>query len=225
MKETRLQHELVRLRARLLVMCASSGMALEETCLALKDGDIKRAQAVVDGDAGIDELENEIDGMALMLLARNQPVAQDLRFIVASLRMIGDLERIGDEAASIAEKVLVLGGALPKPMQEAIEPLASAASKLYADAIDALRNEDERKALALSRQEDESQQNEVQALHRIMDLFRSEAGQDNGSVYLAGMHGILICHSLNRICRRAANIAEQTYFILNGANLRHTGGQ
>ena len=96
-----LQQLLVSLRTRLLVMCASVGIALEDAGKAMAAGDPGRAASVIENDAAIDALENEIDEMALQLLARTQPVAGDLRFVVSALRMVVDLERIGDEAVSM----------------------------------------------------------------------------------------------------------------------------
>ena len=81
-QENYLQQMLVTLRTRLLVMCASVGIALEEADKALAANDPGRAAAVIESDAAIDELENDIDDMALRLLARTQPVAGDLRFVV-----------------------------------------------------------------------------------------------------------------------------------------------
>ena len=116
-QETRLQQMLVTLRTRLLVMCAATGLALDDACRALKEGDVGRASAVIDGDDAINALENEIDEKALSLLARVQPVAGDLRFVVIALRMVADLERIGDEAASIAERTLIMQGLPPREIR------------------------------------------------------------------------------------------------------------
>ena len=99
---------LATLRTRLLVMFAHVGIALDESGKALAQDDAARALAVQEGDAVIDDLENEIDELCLRVMARLQPVAGDLRFVVAALRMVVDLERIGDEAAAIAERVLLL---------------------------------------------------------------------------------------------------------------------
>jgi phosphate transport system protein len=224
-KESQLEQNIAALRTRLLVMCASVGIALDEACDALTSGNEEKACAVVDGDSAINALENDIDETALSILVRNQPVARDLRFVVASLRMVIDLERIGDEAASIAERVPILHEALPGPVMNAIYPLMAAAKKSYKQAVAAFRTLDSDKALTLCRSDDESTQEEVKALQGIMDYFCDyfcldrEANIDKKSY--TGLHGILICHSLNRICRRAANIAEHTYFIAQGVNIKH----
>ncbi len=220
-KETQLQQNITQLRTRLLVMCASVGIAVDDACAALASGSLGSASAVVDGDAAINALETEIDEMALTLLVRNQPVAQDLRFVVAALRMVSELERIGDEAASIAERVLILHGALPEPVLRSVSPLIELAVGLYARASEAFRANDAEGALHLCRSEDESTQTEVQALQGVMDYFCVNNTDGRSGQAYVGMHGILICRALNRICHRAANIAEQTYFIVRGDNIKH----
>lgn len=220
-KETLLEQNLTQLRTRLLVMCAAVGIAVDEACEALTTGNMGKASAVVDGDAAINIMENEIDEMALSLLVRNQPVAQDLRFVVAALRMAVDLERIGDEAVSIAERGIILHETLPEQVTEAVTPLLTAARSLYTRSIDAFRAMDAVKALKLCRSEDESTQMEVKALQTIMQFFCLEGNAGRNGPTYAGMHGILICRALNRICRRAGNIAEHTYFIVEGVNIKH----
>jgi len=222
-KETQLQQMLTRLRTRLLVMSASVGIAVDEACAALIEGNMGRASAVIDGDEVINNLENEIDDLALALLARNQPVAHDLRFVVASLRMVIDLERIGDEAASIAERALILHSPLPPAVMDTISALMHSANALYKNAVECFRSGDAEQALKLCRNDDdEITQQEVIALQSLMDYLYTipEQGGGIGQSY-AGMHGILICRALSRICRRSANIAEHAYFIVTGLNIKH----
>lgn len=220
-KETQLDQSIAQLRTRLLVMCASVGIALDEACDALENGNVGKACAVVDGDAAINDLENHIDELALSILVRHQPVAQDLRFVVGALRMVIDLERIGDEAASIAERVLVMHETLPEPVMDAVRALMRTAKKSYKGGVDAFHALDGSKALAHCRLEDESTQEEVKALQHIVEYFCLETHAGTGEKSYTGLHGILICRSLNRICRRAANMAEQTYFIAEGVNIKH----
>lgn len=220
MNANRLEHGLTHLRTRLAVMCAAVDIAIEEACGALLLGDEYKAGSVVDGDAAINALENEIDDAALNILARHQPVAQDLRFVVASMRLGIDLERIGDEAASIAERTIILHGALPEQVTDAVACLMETAKSMYKRAVAVFLAADGPGALELCRTDDESTQLEVAALQRIMEYFCPDGKAGSGRKH-AGMHGILICRSLNRICRRAANIAEHTYFIVEGVNVKH----
>lgn len=220
-KETQLQQMLTQLRTKLLMMGAAVGIALDEACAALEEGNTIRAAEVVDGDSAINAMENEIDELALSLLVRNQPVAHDLRFVVGALRMVIDLERIGDEAASIAERTISMEEALPEEVMQATSLLMHSAVSMYIKAMDAFKTADKEGALRLCRVDDEIAQQEVAALHRVMEFFCGKAnGQRKGMSY-GGMNGILICRSLNRICRRCANIAEHTYFITEGIIIKH----
>jgi phosphate transport system regulatory protein PhoU len=220
-KETQLQQGLTQLRTKLLVMGASAGIAVDEACSALQTGNVGRAIAVVDGDTAINALENEIDEMALSLLVRNQPVAHDLRLVVGALRMVIDLERIGDEAANIAERYVILQETLPATIMDAIAALMETAKNAYQTALAAFKDENTQAALAIIEHDDECVQKEVAALHCIMDYLCLENSATQGNSSQMGMHGILICRSLNRICRRSANIAEHVYFITKGVNIKH----
>lgn len=240
-KETQLQQMLTQLRTKLLMMGAAVGIALDEACTALAEGNAGRARAVVAGDGEINQMENEIDELALALLVRNQPVAHDLRFVVGSLRLVIDLERIGDEAAAIAERTMSLHGTLPGPVMTELTSLMRAAVELYKRALEAFRAEDKDAALDLCRVDGEIARQEVDSLNMIFDYFcgapsvgqvaampgrtltedvTPSAGSQPVRNY-SGMSGVLICRSLNRICRRASNIAEHTYFIAEGVNIKH----
>lgn len=212
-QETHLQHMLVTLRTRLLVMCAATGLALDDACKALMEGDVGRASAVIDGDASINALENEIDDRALSLLARTQPVACDLRFVVSALRLVVDLERIGDEAASIAERTILMQGMGPLPLLNDMKMLMDTARGLYNDAVTAFRENDKTLALRVSRGDDDATQMEVRIIQGVMQNPRMDPQM--------AIHTILIMRSLNRVWRRSANIAEHVYFVLDGISIKH----
>lgn len=220
-KTTQLQQMLTQLRTKLLMMGAASGIALEEACAALEQGNVGRAAAVVEGDAAINAMENGIDELALTLLVRNQPVAHDLRFVVGGLRMVIDLERIGDEAASIAERTTGLDEPLPEDVMQAVSLLMRSAITMYKQSLEAFRTADRELALKLCRVDDEIARQEVAALHRLMDSSGGKQGGQPGGVSYSVVNGILIWRSLNRICRRCSNIAEHTYFIVEGINIKH----
>ncbi|MDR2503499.1 MAG: phosphate signaling complex protein PhoU [Deltaproteobacteria bacterium] len=220
-KETRLQQELERLRAKLLIMCASVDVALDNASAALYGGNPERVETVLRGDAAINTLEMEIDDMALSILARNQPVAHDLRFVVAALRMVLDLERIGDEAVSVAERALMLHARLPAAGMRIVNELMDAARALYARSVEVFRAGDAEKAMDLRRNEDEGSKKEMLALQRMVDYLRGRDGREPDWTPDAGLHALLACRALNRIRRRSVNIAEQTFFIARGENIKH----
>lgn len=215
-----LQQLLVTLRTRLLVMCASVGIALEEAGKALAANDPGRAAAVIESDAAIDALENEIDEMALRLLARSQPVAGDLRFVVTSLRMVVDLERIGDEAVSISEQAILMQNMPGFSMMFHVRELYEGAREAFESAVRVFRDNDAQGALALSRGDDEAVQNEVRIIQGIMECLSDPHCSLKPHV---AMHIILVARSLTRIWRRSINIAEHVYFIGRGESLKHRG--
>lgn len=213
-QQTHLQQQLVVLRTRLLVMCAATGLALDDACRALLEGDTGRASAVIDGDNAVNTLENDVDERAFSILVRSQPVAVDLRFVVSALRMSGDLERIGDEASSIAERVILMQELPPLPFREDLARLMALARKLYADAVAAFRENDKDLALVVSRGSNEAMRLEDAIIRRLM--------QDPDRDPHMAVHLILITRALNRVWRRATNIAEHAYFVAEGINIRHT---
>ncbi|MDR2892939.1 MAG: phosphate signaling complex protein PhoU [Deltaproteobacteria bacterium] len=222
MKETQIEQMLAQLRVKLLIMCAETDLALDAACESLRLGDKDKAMSVVVGDTAINNLENEIDELALSILARTQPVAQDLRFVVAALRMVIELERIGDEAANIAEYCLHLDGQFPDPIRVALLPVLLTALELYRSAVDIFSSSDSDRALALCRSGDRASRLELNSLHGIMDYLNTDSHNVGDRPARAAMNGILALHALHRICRRAVNIGEHVYFIAKGLNIKHS---
>ena len=219
-QETYAQSLLEQLRTRLLVMCVTVEEVVADACAALCRGDMALANAVIEADSGIDALENEADEMALALMARSQPVARDLRFVVSALRMVIDLERIGDEAAAIAERVMLLRDAPPLPDTALMRRMMDMAQKALHDAIIAFREGDVSLALQVCRGKDDIVQLEV---HLLQNVMRGLAGtaSETGAPGWSILHAILIARSLSRIFGRASNIAEHCYFMKQGVSIKH----
>lgn len=217
-QETQLEQMIVSLRTRLLVMCASTGIAFENACTALVNRNVGKAAAVMDGDSIVDALENEIDAKALSLLARTQPVARDLRFVISTLRMVVDLERIGDEAYSIAERTIIMQDLPPSPVMGEVTAFMGLAQKAYNDATSAFREGDANLALSVCRNDDEATQLEVHIIQNIMGHLTENPPRIDPHV---AMHIILVTRSVSRVWRRAANIAEHAYFTVEGVSLKH----
>jgi len=219
-KETQLQYLLEQLRTRLLVMGVTVEEAVDNACVALCRNNVARAEAVIEHDSKVDALENEIDDMALSLLARTQPVARDLRFVISAVRMVIDLERIGDEAASIAERAILMQ-ALPRfPEFAQLEEMIRMAQKALHEAIAAFRDGDAGLALHICRGDDDITQMEMHLIQKLMLRLTGEASNP-GMGGVCVMHAILIARALNRIFRRASNIAEHAYFMVEGISIKH----
>lgn len=114
--ETHLQQLMDDLRGRLLTMAAITREATHDAVAALMEQDRDKATAVIDGDAALDRMEVELDDSIMQILARAQPVACDLRLLLSGIRLISDLERIGDEAVSVAQRAALMGIFPPRPI-------------------------------------------------------------------------------------------------------------
>ena len=215
MQETHSQQLITQLRTRLLVMCAATRIAFETATQALTEGNSAKAQSVVDGDRSIDMLEDEIDAMALSILIRTQPMASDLRFVVGALRMVIDLERIGDESATIAGRMRLSPGELWMIMARANEKMVSFAQKLLLEALAAFQEQNAEAALTLCQLNDEVTQEEMAIFESICHMAPAPSGAN------AAIPSVLVYRSLSRICHRAFNLAEETYFIVTGESIKH----
>ena len=216
------QHMLATLRTRLLVMYAQVDIALEEAARSYEKGEAVRAIAVCDGDTAIDALENEIDELCLRLMARIKPVAGDLRFVVAALRMVVDLERIGDEAVTVAEQTVLMEDVPGRRiLADEVCGMMQRAREAFMRAMDCFREGNGEEALALRNCEDEALQNEMRIVQRLLELLRQEEGKRPDPQLV--MHTLLVVRALTRIWRRSVNLAEQVYFMQHGQSLKHSG--
>ena len=215
-QETQTQLMLTTLRTRLLMMCSAASFALDGALEALEKGNMGMAASVIEADTTIDNLEVEIDNLAMSFLVRTQPMASDLRFVVSALRMVNDIERIGDEAVVIAERVTTSQGQSTVEMLQTTNKLALLAKSLLAQGIACFRENDAELALAICKLDDEIAQEEVSTMQRIM----SKATDASLDAYTA-MHSLLLCRALTRICRRSLHLGEHTYFMLKGNLLKH----
>ncbi len=204
------------LRSRLLYMASKTQKAFTNTCSALEHFDFNLADSVIEGDKEINELEIEIDASALSILARTQPVATDLRLLVSSIRLVVDLERIGDEATNIATRVLLMReqsqSALPTPLLE----LLNKAQYMLEESIVSFRDKNTQLAGVLRVQQDEI----IELVVKSIDYCMSSLTEKRMSPWLA-MHYILIARAVERVASRAVNIAEHTYFLVEGINIKH----
>lgn len=219
-KEQRdLRERIAALRGRLLVMAQLAGNAVTLARKAVENNDLDLARRVTDEDKLIDRLEDEIDNTAISILALNQPVARDLRFVVGALRMVVDLERIGDEAVLIAESLIFQVGESQirvRLMPETIR-LFDGAQAAFARAVEALKKESIGGNSYTGNEDERSNTAEAAALHSIL-RNPGACGQGDLSAYL---EEILMIRSLNRIWRRSDNIAEQVWFIDRGESVKH----
>jgi len=210
--------ELTTLRERILLMAGRVEEMIALAMKALVEGDPDLARATLARDAQVDRDEIDIDEKCLLLLARWQPMASDLRFITHASKMVTDLERIGDLAVNICERVLDLhegghGGPFVK-----IPRMAGIVQEMLHDAVDAFVAGDADRAEAVRARDDE-----VDDLYH--DIFLGLLGRmSTGTEPVARSVAVQeIAKYLERIGDHATNLAEQVIFVLRGRDVRHSG--
>ena len=202
--------ELERLDQDVLRMGAMVEAAVDAATLALVEGDIDKACRVMESDDGIDALFIDMEKRALAILAQQQPVAGDLRLVVAILRVLTDLERAGDLAYNVASVVcedleIVVLREVSAPMYE----LGRAASRLFGKALDAWATKDAEKAAQMEELDDE-----IDLLYHklIRELFQLR----NEASFEVAMNLVLVARYFERIADHAVNMAERLRYLATG---------
>jgi phosphate transport system protein len=209
--------QLETLRQRLLDMSerAEELVDLAVDALLRRDGD--RAAAVIDGDKDVDDLEVEIEQVAISLLALQQPMARDLRFVIAALKISSDLERVGDHAVNIAQSTLRLlemkSAITPDPE---IEEMARRARQMLGDALDAFIRADGTLGRAVCRADDQ-----VDALHDSLFRILLTHMMENPHTISAALELLLVSRNLERVADLATNIGEDAVYLAEGKQIKH----
>ena len=184
-----------------------------------REGNADAAQAVIAGDAAINRWDMEIDRSCVRLLSRRQPMSTDLRLVMALNKAVNDLERIGDEAKTIAEKTLTIyarGGLPVGTWLSAMDRLAAIASQRIQHALDSLARLDVNEAWTLVRAADEAEAVSQDILREL------GAGAVDGELTVATVIDIaLALKALKRVADRAQNLAEYVIFVVEGQDVRH----
>jgi len=214
--EKHLHKEIEKLKKKMLTL---SAIAEERTTLAvksLKEKDAKLAREVINRDFEIDEIEVELEEDCLKILALHQPVAIDLRFIVAALKINSELERIGDLAVNIAERAEVLASQINLDIPPELSQMTQKAEEMLRNSLDALINMDADLAYQVCEADDE-----VDALNR--DMYRLV--EDKIEIYPDQIENLIhllqTSRHLERIADHATNIAEDVVYMIQGDIIRH----
>jgi len=199
--------ELERLTVEIAAMGREAGAQLAAAFAALEQGDVDAARRVIDGDDRIDDLERAISQDVVRLLALRQPMARDLREVLAALRVASDIERIGDHAVNIARRVLDLDAAGALPPVAGLSAMASAAAALVEDVLQAWERRDEALARAVW-QRDSALDTQYSGLFRELLTWMMESPR----YITAGTHLLAVARNLERVGDYATNIAENVWF-------------
>ena len=208
--------ELTELKNRLLDMSGRAEEALDRAMRALLARDVATAADVVTADRQIDALESGIEDSVTNLLALQQPMAKDLRLLLAALKISNDLERVGDHAVNIAEsaeRLLAYRTITPEP--ELVE-MARLAREMLRRALDAFVRGDARVGREVCAQDDQ-----VDALHdSLFRILLTHMAEDPHTIG-AAMEIFLVSRNLERVADLATNIAEDVVFIVEGKSIKH----
>ena len=208
--------ELEELRRSLVLMAGRVEEMIGDAVLAIVEEDVERARRVIEADKAVNRDELDIDARCLQILARWQPMASDLRFITLTLKMVTDLERIGDLAVNICDRAVDLSGHPPAPISPKIARMGRYVQNMVRGAIEAFVQRDAALAAEVIDQDDE-----VDELYHA--LFRQQLTLMDSERRLVE-RGILIqsvAKYLERIGDHCTNLAEQVIFMVNGRDIRH----
>jgi len=208
---TAFDQELQDLRDNVLRLGSMVDTAIGRSIQALKERDQSLAQQIITEDEDINALRFKIEGDCVRLIARQQPAARDLRFIVAAMNIVLDLERMGDHAAGIATIVLRMGGEPPlKPLID-LPRMARIAREMLRASLDAFMSENEQEALAVTERDEEVDQLFNQIFRELITFMIEDPRTVTRAMYL-----IFCAHNLERIADRVTNICERVAFVATG---------
>jgi phosphate transport system protein len=208
--------ELRSLRQQILTMGRLVDAHVGEAVRALLERDRELAARVIDADRAVNQMELAIDEQCIRMLALYQPAASDLRFIAAALKIVTDLERIGDLAVNMAERAELLADQAALPAVGELPAVAAAARKMLENVLDAFVEGDVNKARAVMRADPDI--DTVTA--RLIADVQNEMQTDPRSI-VRGVATIFFAKHLERMADHATNIAEMVVYLVQGQDVRH----
>ncbi len=208
--------ELRSLRENVLLMGARTEDLLKNAMRAFTDRDSELARETMQSDRQIDQLEIDIDELCLRVLARRQPVASDLRFITTSLKLVTDLERIGDLGVNVCERVVELAEEPPLGVTASITRIADAARSMLHDALDVFVAGDVAKAKLVIERDSAVDAYYAQLFPDLVQVMMNDSQSVHRATSLQS-----IGKYLERVADHSTNIAEMVVFMVRGQDVRH----
>lgn len=209
--------QLAELSDKLLEMSGHAEQLVDQSITSLLDRNRALAESVIAGDKVLNSLEIEIEQLAISLLALQQPMARDLRSIVGTIKVSGDLERVGDHAVNIAESALRLvdeGGSItPSPE---LEDMARRARAMLRDAIDAFTRADGALGREVCKADDA-----VDALHNSVFRILLTHMMEDARTITPSLDLLLVSRNLERVADLATNIGEDAVYLAEGKQIKH----
>lgn len=209
--------DLDQLKQKLLTMASHAEIAVNEALRALVERDYDLALRVKESDNVIDQLEVEIDEMAIHLLAK-APLASDLRLVTVAMKISQNLERVGDEATKIAKRARDLSQEPPVKVVVDLPRMAKLALDMLKAALDAFVNRDPVAARALIPRD-----KEVDGINKQITNQITQHMAENPDAIKRCLNLITVSRSLERIADHATNVAEEVVYLYEAQDIRHTG--
>ena len=204
------EEQLTRLHTQMIAMGSLCEKAIADATKALTVGDVALAKAVMEGDAKINQQERDIESMCIKLLLHQQPVAGDLRRVSAALKMVTDMERVGDQAADIAEIVVQMNEKLPDKFLH-ICKMGTVAMKMVTDSVNAYVDLKLDLARDVIHSDDEVDELFLKVRGEILGAIREDSSRGEGLLDL-----FMITKYYERIGDHATNIAEWVEYAITG---------
>lgn len=214
--ERHFDHQLDELKEQMLLMGGRAENIIRKAVEALERRDAKLAHEVFEDDNAIDRMEIDIEERCIHLLALQQPLATDLRFITSALKISNDLERVGDHAVNIAGCAIELVGQPEFPPIADLARLVNGATGMLREALDAFVRRDAEAARALVKRDDEVDQ----LNRRLFSELMAEMIRDPHAISRA-MALVLVGRNLERVGDLATNVAEEVVFIAEARVIKH----
>ena len=205
------------LKQRLLDMSERAEALIDLSVDALLSRDPDKAEAVIDGDRELDALELDVEQLAIALLALQQPMARDLRFIIAAIKVSNDLERVGDHAVNIAQSAMRLHDTQsPITVDPEIEDMARRSRQMLSDALDAFIRADGALGRAVCAADDQ-----VDVLHNSVFRILLTHMMADAKTITPSLELLLVSRNLERVADLATNIGEDAVFLAEGKQIKH----
>ena len=215
-KHTHFQKELETLKENLLLMATLVEEAIRNAVQSLVQRDSGLAQKTFDGEDRINRLEITIDDMCLKLLALRQPMAVDLRFVTSAMKIVTDLERMGDQAVNIAERAVSLDEESQLKPYIDIPKMAEIAQTMVKDVLDAFVNGDSKLARSVCERDDVVDGLNDQVFRELLTFMIEDPKTITRAVHL-----MIVSRCLERIADHATNIAEDVIFMVDARVIKH----
>jgi phosphate transport system protein len=213
-----LGREIEKLKRKLLGLSAYVEESVQRAVKAIATRDDKLARRVIDADFEIDEMEVDVEEDCLKILALHQPVAVDLRYIIAVLKINNDLERIGDLAVNIAERAVFLSRLVKIDTPYDFATMSSKVQLMLQKALDSLVNSDSLLAREVLVSDDEIDEINRQMYKDVTTAIKKDPEKVENLIQM-----LAVSRNLERIADHTSNVAEDVIYMVDGEIIRHSG--